>query len=111
MSLPGENEKQREVPAPAEQLEWQSELDSAMSDLDSRLKLPRRLASDVAPRPAAPWVADTPPVVIPPARRAVPEGTSIVIRLPRPLFSFRLSWKFWRRRRRRHAAAYLFQSR
>lgn len=39
---------------PAERLEWQSELDSAMSDLDSRLSHPRRRASDVAPQPVLP---------------------------------------------------------
>ncbi len=35
-------------------LEWQSELDSAMSDLDSRLSHPRRRASDVGPQPSLP---------------------------------------------------------
>lgn len=61
MSIPGENEKPRATPAPlqapegrpAERLEWQSELDSAMADLDSRLKHPRRRASD-APQPMLP---------------------------------------------------------
>jgi len=37
-----------------ERLEWQSELDSAMTDLDSRLSHPRRRASDVAPQPMLP---------------------------------------------------------
>ena len=42
----GENEKDRAVVTPADGLEWQSELDSAMADLDSRLSHPRRRASD-----------------------------------------------------------------
>jgi hypothetical protein len=36
---------------PAVRLEWQSEFDSAMADLDSRLRHPRRRASDVGPQP------------------------------------------------------------
>jgi hypothetical protein len=46
MSTIGENTQDRATVAPADGLEWQSELDSAMADLDSRLSHPRRRASD-----------------------------------------------------------------
>lgn len=39
---------------PAERLEWQGELDSAMTDIDSRLLHPRRRATDQAPPPSPP---------------------------------------------------------
>lgn len=64
MSAPGETEKPSGTVNPsyatategesAERLEWQSELDSAMTDLDSRLRHPRRRASDVGPQPTLP---------------------------------------------------------
>ena len=54
MSSAGDSEKLRAPLTPADRLEWQSELDSAMSDLDSRLSHPRRRASDVAPQPKLP---------------------------------------------------------
>jgi hypothetical protein len=63
MSTTGEIEQLRasvtpSAPAPegqpGERLEWQSELDSAMADLDSRLSDPRRRARDTAPQPMLP---------------------------------------------------------
>lgn len=36
---------------PEEKLEWQAELDSAMADIDTRLRHPRRRASDHGPQP------------------------------------------------------------
>jgi hypothetical protein len=137
MPLPGEDEKPRATLTPAERLEWQSELDSAMSDLDSRLSHPRRRASDVAPQPmlpqlgqldltselldeiawrvaeqmrrtqslatltAAPAVGAPPAADTAPAAPPMPEGAALVIRLRRPLFS----WKFWRRRSRRRQSS------
>lgn len=123
MSSRGDNEQRRALLTQAEELEWQSELESALSDLHSRLSHPRRRASDVALQPMLPqlgqidltsevldelaWrVADylalsqgsaaTPSTAVPAAplpdvaQPAVPEGTALVIRLRRPLFS----WKF-----------------
>jgi hypothetical protein len=124
-----------------QRLEWQSELDSALTDLDTRLRHPRRRSSDVAAQPTLPqlgqfdvtnelldeiaWrvseqmkraeggaapraagmpIASPPPAPPLPAREAIPEGTAIVIRLRRPLFS----WKFWRRRSRRREAMMTF---
>jgi hypothetical protein len=138
MSLPGDHEKARAPEgSPAQRLEWQSELDSAMLDLDSKLSHPRRRASDVAPQPMLPqlgqvditselldeiaWrvaeqmrrsasavsapeapIAAAPlpppaPAPVTPLPPVIPEGVAVVIRLRRPLFS----WKFWRRRSRR----------
>jgi hypothetical protein len=135
MSLPGDNEQPRAGVAGEDKLAWQSELDSAMSDLDSRLQHPRRRASDVAAQPtlpqlgqfdvttelldeiawrvaeqlrrtqnvmaSAPAMASPAPVApsepVKPAPRSMPHGTAIVLRLRKPLFS----WKFWRRRSRR----------
>ena len=64
MSTSGENEQPRATvtsPAadeaagtPAHGLEWQSELDSAMSDLDTQLSHPRRRASDAGPQTLLP---------------------------------------------------------
>ena len=135
MSLPGDNEQPRaEVPGTG-RLDWQSELDSTMSDIDSRLLHPRRRASDVAAQPTlpqlgqfdvttelldeiawrvaeqmrraqsamtaapalAPPLAAVPPEPAKPAPPSMPHGTAIVLRLRKPLFS----WKFWRRRSRR----------
>jgi hypothetical protein len=39
---------------PEEKLEWQAELDSAMADIDTRLRHPRRRASDQGPQPTLP---------------------------------------------------------
>jgi hypothetical protein len=143
MSSSGEDEQARadvgpsatDAPADgaAQRLEWQSELDSALTDIDSRLRHPRRRASDVAAQPTLPqlgqfdvtnelldeiaWrvseqlkrtqggAAGTPlaaaaPVPVAPPQQALPDGVAIVIRLRRPLFS----WKFWRRRSRRRQA-------
>jgi hypothetical protein len=122
MSSPGENEQSRAPLTSEAQLEWQSELDSALAELDSRLSHPRRRASDTTPQ-AMPrqvgqvvlttelldelaWrvseqirrgqnaVAASSPAA---ATLAMPYGISIVIRLRKPLFS----WRFWRRRSRR----------
>jgi hypothetical protein len=44
----------RETVSAPERLAWQSELDSAMADIDSRLQHPRRRASDTSPQPTLP---------------------------------------------------------
>jgi hypothetical protein len=64
MSITGENAQPRAtVTSPAapeaagpssDRLDWQSELDSAMADLDSRLSHPRRRASDTGAQPTLP---------------------------------------------------------
>ena len=54
MSADGENVKSSAALATADRLEWQSELDSAMSDIDSRLRHPRRRAADAAAQPTLP---------------------------------------------------------
>lgn len=57
MSTPGENAQRRAAVSPSvaiaaegaavERLEWQSELDSALADIDTRLQHPRRRAGDL----------------------------------------------------------------
>ena len=129
MSSPGEDEQSRAALTSEERLEWQSELDSALAALDSRMSHPRRRASDTTPQAmprqvgqvvlttelldeiawrvseqirrgqtvvAAASATDAAP---PAATRSMPYGISIVIRLRKPLFS----WRFWRRSRRRQA--------
>lgn len=54
MSADGENVKSSAAIATAARLDWQSELDSAMSDIDSRLRHPRRRANDSAAQPTLP---------------------------------------------------------
>src|SRR6478752_1001819 len=54
MSADGENVKSGAALAISERLDWQSELDSAMSDIDSRLRHPRRRANDSAAQPTLP---------------------------------------------------------
>jgi hypothetical protein len=54
MSADGENVKSSAALATSERLDWQSELDSAMSDIDSRLRHPRRRANDSAAQPTLP---------------------------------------------------------
>jgi hypothetical protein len=61
MSTIGDNEQRRATVTPpaaseaaAARLEWQSELDSALADLDSKLSHPRRRASDTGPQPTLP---------------------------------------------------------
>jgi hypothetical protein len=51
--MTGDNAQSRAV-APPHRLEWQSELDSALSDIDHRLTHPRRRASDTGPQPVLP---------------------------------------------------------
>lgn len=138
MSSPSENAQPRANLSPADKLEWQSELDSAMSDLDQRLRHPRRRASDIAAEQptlpqlgqfdvtnelldeiawrvseqlrraqaagpsTAPAALSAPAAVAAPP--AMPPGTAVVIRLRKPLFS----WKFWRRRARRRQAMITF---
>jgi hypothetical protein len=127
MSSSGENEQSRAALTSEEQLEWQSELDSALADLDSQLSHPRRRASDITPQPMptqlgqvgltselldeiawrvseqirrthngvtapSPTDAAAAPAA---ATREMPYGISIVIRLRKPLFS----WRSWRRSR------------
>ena len=55
-SLPGEDAQLSE--AAGDPLEWQSELDVAIADIDSRLKHPRRRATDLQP-PASPPALST----------------------------------------------------
>lgn len=52
MSTTGENAQQRATVTPADRLGWQSELDSAMVDIDHKLSHPRRRASDAASPPS-----------------------------------------------------------
>lgn len=121
---------------PENRLEWQSELDSAMSDLDSKLRHPRRRAGDVgvpqptlpelgqfdvtnelldeiawrvaeqmrrtqaAGAPAGPGAPSAQAAVAAPPPPTMPHGAALIIRLRKPLFS----WKFWRRRSRRREA-------
>ena len=40
------------------QLEWQSELDATMEDIDSRLVHPRRRAADASPQPTLPGLGE-----------------------------------------------------
>jgi hypothetical protein len=54
MSTPGDNAQQRATSINADRLEWQSELDSALSNIDTRLKHPRRRASDTNEQPPLP---------------------------------------------------------
>lgn len=54
MSADGEKMKSSAALAISERLDWQSELDSAMSDIDSRLQHPRRRANDSAAQPTLP---------------------------------------------------------
>jgi hypothetical protein len=106
---------------PPERLEWQTELDSAMADIDHRLEHPRRRATDLGAQPTLPqlgqidltselldeiaWrvseqvrrtLADS---NAPSPANASPEtaptpGIALTIRIRKPLFRFR----FWRRR-------------
>ena len=120
MSLPGDNEQSCAALTSGELLDWQAELDSAMTELDTRLSHPRRRASDVAPEPMLPQLAqvglttelldeiawrvaqqigraqaappppddDQAPAAVT-ETPALPSGISIVIRLRKPLFSWR----------------------
>jgi hypothetical protein len=54
MAIPGDSAQPRESMTPEEKLEWQAELDSAMADIDSRLRHPRRRASDQGQQPTLP---------------------------------------------------------
>ena len=54
MAAYGDNAESSAALAIAERLDWQSELDSAMSDIDSRLRHPRRRANDAAAQPTLP---------------------------------------------------------
>ena len=105
---------------PPEQLEWQTELDSAMEDIDYRLEHPRRRATDRAARPTVAQLSQVDLTselldeiawrVAEQVRRAqsqtaaaaaaapevarVSSGAAMTIRIRKPLFRFR----FWRRR-------------
>src|SRR5689334_6562695 len=54
MSAPGEGTQARATMTASDRLEWQSELDSAMADIDSKLQHPRRRATDAGPQPQLP---------------------------------------------------------
>jgi hypothetical protein len=107
---------------PPERLEWQTELDSAMADIDHRLEHPRRRATDPGAQPALPQLgqidltselldeiawrvaeqvrrtladSDSPSPAKASAESAPPApGIALTIRIRKPLFGFR----FWRRR-------------
>lgn len=51
--MAGDNAQSRASASPP-RLEWQSELDSVMMDIDDRLTHPRRRASDLGPQPTLP---------------------------------------------------------
>jgi hypothetical protein len=138
MSTPGENaqpsamtgaaadEAAAETPfaaaeVPPARLEWQTELDSAMADIDDRLQHPRRRATDTAAQPTVAqlgqidltselldeiaWrvseqlrrtLADSPAASAAESAQSKPQarGSAVTIRIRKPLFRFR----FWRRR-------------
>ena len=55
--MPGDSAKKSEsVRTP--QLDWQSELDATMEDIDSRLVHPRRRAADAGPQPTLPGLGE-----------------------------------------------------
>lgn len=55
--MPGDDAKRNEnVRTP--RLEWQSELDATMEEIDSRLVHPRRRASEQGPQPALPGLGE-----------------------------------------------------
>ena len=59
MSTPGDNGQSRAAAESPERLEWQSELDQSLSDIDSRLRHPRRRASDQnSEQPTLPQVGE-----------------------------------------------------
>ena len=107
---------------PPERLEWQTELDSAMKDIDDRLRHPRRRATDAAAQPTLPQLGQIDLTselldeiawrVSEQLRRRLPTedqaastdaveaappqpGIAMTIRIRKPLFRFR----FWRRER------------
>jgi hypothetical protein len=55
--MPGESAKPNES-ARRPLLEWQSELDATMEDIDARLVHPRRRAADAGPQPALPGLGE-----------------------------------------------------
>ena len=57
MSTPSDNAQSRATADSHERLEWQSELDQSLADIDTRLKHPRRRASDnTSEQPTLPQV-------------------------------------------------------
>ncbi len=123
MSTPSETEQSRARSAAYDgRLEWQSELDASLAEIDSRLRHPRRRASDTGDQPMLPQLGQVgvtselldeiawrvaeqirktqpqsaQPVPEPPPQPAqVPSGISVTIRVRKPLFRW-----FWRRRTR-----------
>lgn len=55
--MPADNAKKSEGPG-TPQLDWQSELDATMAEIDSRLVHPRRRATDTGPQPALPGLGE-----------------------------------------------------
>jgi len=55
--MSGDNAKKSEIVGGA-RLEWQSELDATMEDIDSRLVHPRRRATDTGPQPSLPGLGE-----------------------------------------------------
>jgi hypothetical protein len=144
MSVPGENAQPRataekNVPQAATErrsvpLEWQGELDTAMTDIDTRLRHPRRRATDgeqptlpqlgqveltselldeiawrVAEqiRRSLPSAPDSSPEAVEPEPERMAPGIALTIRIRRPLFRFR----FWRRRVKRKSLIQFSESR
>jgi hypothetical protein len=59
MSTPGDSGQSRAAAASPERLEWQSELDQSLADIDTRLRHPRRRASDnSSEQPTAPKLGE-----------------------------------------------------
>jgi hypothetical protein len=54
MSNAGDNAQNRAAAGTSPKLEWQSELDHALADIDTRLTHPRRRASDLGVKPELP---------------------------------------------------------
>lgn len=55
--MSSENAQLNEEVSPARRLEWQSELEASMADIDARLRHPRRRATDGEHQPSLPELA------------------------------------------------------
>lgn len=122
MSTPSETEQSRATSQAYDgRLEWQSELDASLAAIDSRLRHPRRRASDTDEQPTLPQLGQVgvtaelldeiawrvaeqirktqppgaPTATEPPQPEHIPSGISVTIRVRKPLFRW-----FWRRRTR-----------
>lgn len=59
MSTPGENRQACAAALHPDRLDWQSELDRSLADIDTRLKHPRQRAADVGQQPILPQLGET----------------------------------------------------